>query len=106
MNIPKIPFVNNFLQKLKSYAWRDPYRDWFFIVCFSALAAALIAASAGVLYYEINNGTIFRNDAPLQNSAPKIDRQGIESVSKYYSDKEKILKELTAGAGAPVDPGL
>lgn len=87
----------------------NPYRDWFVIVCFFFCVTVVVLVFAIALYYEIDHDTIFRNTLNSENPVPKIDRQAIESVSGYYKEQEKVLRELTAGtstAPSAVDPSL
>jgi hypothetical protein len=84
---------------------RNPMRDWKHIVIGSALVSVLILALALFLFYGIDKGILFvpaNNNAALIPST--IDRNSIDSVGKYYNDREAKLQTLKTAEPTVVDP--
>ncbi len=109
IKIPKITSLPRLFNWLKPSKHRKPYRDWFFIVCFSVFSTLTFLVLAAILYYEIDRDMIFR-DAPLSSDVPlQINRQEVDSVSGFYVNQEKTINNLTGtttkSSGA-VDPSL
>jgi hypothetical protein len=94
------------LIKNKGNGIRNPNRDWLIILGLSTLVFVGVIAFSANLFYQINEGNIFKVENTETARTPMINSTALINLSTYYKEKENSVKQLQEEGSSVVDPSL
>ncbi len=105
----KMPFgkkIISFFVRGHRIAGRNPYNDWLIAVGTFSILLILSAALCGTLFYQIKNGSIFKETVPspvvVQTPSDALNQK----ILTLYREKEALFDNLKQTKLDLVDPSL
>ncbi len=95
-----------FKRKAKLPGLRNPAKDWIRILMTFGIVGVVICIAGIFLFYGIETGILFAPETKIPDQSQVFDRNAINTVGTFYTEKEKQLETLKTTAPVLVDPSL